>query len=98
MFKRTLLRWGAALFTLALTGGNALTAQAQTTIPPTPTPVAVNTFDPSAAGGRTVIKWYVGLGTGGDPKQIDVQKAVVDSFNKSQSNIYLTQQIANVEK
>lgn len=95
MFKRTMLRWGAALFTLALTGGNALSAHAQTTIPPTPTPVAVNTFDPNAAGGRTVVKWYVGLGTGGDPKQIDVQKAVVDNFNKSQSSIYLTLQIVD---
>ena len=95
MRKRMLLRWGATLFALALTGSNALSAQAQTTIPPTPTPVAVNTFDPNAAAGRTVVKWYVGLGTGGDPQQIDVQRAVVDSFNKSQSSIYLTLQIVS---
>jgi multiple sugar transport system substrate-binding protein len=57
--------------------------------------VAVDTFDPSAAGGRTVVKWYVGLGTGGDPKQIDVQKKVVDQFNKSQERIYLTLQIVD---
>jgi multiple sugar transport system substrate-binding protein len=95
MLKRTVLRWGAILFALALTGSNALSAQAQTTVPPTPTPVAVDTFDPSAAGGRTVVKWYVGLGTGGNPQQIDVQRNVVDAFNKSQSSIYLTLQIVS---
>jgi len=100
MLKRAVLTWGATLLVLALTGSNALSAPvaqtqtyAQTTIPPTPTPVALDTFDPAAAGGRTVVKWYVGLGTGTDPKQIDVQRAVVDQFNKSQSSIYLTLQI-----
>jgi len=100
MLKRAVLTWGATLLVLALTGSNALSAPvaqtqtyAQTTIPPTPTPVAVDTFDPAAAGGRTVVKWYVGLGTGTDPKQIDVQRSVVDQFNKSQSSIYLTLQI-----
>jgi multiple sugar transport system substrate-binding protein len=102
MFKRAVLTWGATLLVLAVTGSTALSAPAaatqtvaQTTIPPTPTPVAVDTFDPSAAGGRTVVKWYVGLGTGADPKQIDVQKRVIDSFNKSQSNVYLTLQIVD---
>src|SRR5258708_37782671 len=100
MLKRAVLTWGATLLVLALTGSNALSAPvaqtqtyAQTTIPPTPTPVAVDTFDPAAAGGRTVVKWYVGLGTGTDPKQIDVQRAVGDQFNKSQESTYLTLQI-----
>ena len=92
MLKRTLLTWGAALLALAMPASSAM---AQQTIPPTPTPVAVDTFDPGAAGGRTVVKWYVGLGTGGDPKQIDVQKKVVDQFNQSQQSIYLTLQIVD---
>ena len=95
MFKRTALKWAATLFAVALTGSSAMPALAQQTIPPTPTPVAVDTFDPAAAGGRTVVKWYVGLGTGGDPKQIDVQKKVVNQFNSSQSSIYLTLQIVD---
>jgi multiple sugar transport system substrate-binding protein len=102
MFKRAVLTWGATLLVLAVTGSTALSAPAaqtqtvaQTTIPPTPTPVAVDTFDPGAAGGRTVVKWYVGLGTGADPKQIDVQKRVIDQFNKSQNSIYLTLQIVD---
>src|SRR5215468_10704833 len=95
MFKRTALKWAAMLFAVALTGSSAMPALAQQTIPPTPTPVAVDTFDPAAAGGRTVIKWYVGLGTGGDPKQIDVQRKVVDQFNKQQEKIYVALQIVD---
>ena len=57
MLKRAVLTWGATLLVLGLTGSSALSAPvaqtqtyAQTTIPPTPTAVAVDTFDPSAAG------------------------------------------------
>src|SRR6267142_3933996 len=96
MLKRSVLTWGMTLLVLALTATNALSApMAQTTPSSTPTPVAVNTFDPAAAGGRTIVKWYVGLGTGGDPKQIDVQRKVVDQFNKSQERIYLALQIVD---
>jgi multiple sugar transport system substrate-binding protein len=96
MLKRTVLLRGAMLL-LALAASNVLSApaMAQPSVPPTPTPVAVDTFDPAAAGGRTVIKWYVGLGTGGDPKQIDVQRKVVDQFNKSQDKTYLALQIVD---
>jgi multiple sugar transport system substrate-binding protein len=68
-------------------------ATAEPTIPPSPTPVAVDTFDAAAAGNRTVVKWYVGLGTGTDPKQLPVEKDIVDAFNKSQDKIYLSLQI-----
>src|SRR5437867_796007 len=96
MLKRAVLTWGATLLALLLTVSSAFSAPAaQQTVPPTQTPVAVDTFDPGAAGGRTVVKWYVGLGTGGDPKQIDVQRKVVDQFNKSQQGIYLTLQIVD---
>ncbi len=40
------------------------------------------------------VTWFVGLGTGTDPAQIDAQKAVVDKFNKSQSDIVLQINIA----
>src|SRR3954452_7816206 len=78
MLKRAVLTWGATLVILALTVSSAWSAPAaQTTPSATPTPVAVDTFNPADAGGRTVVKWYVGLGTGGDPKQIDIQRQVV---------------------
>jgi multiple sugar transport system substrate-binding protein len=96
MLKRAVLTWGATLFALVLTATNVLSAPlAQTTVPPTPTPVAVDTFDANAAGGRIVVKWYVGLGTGGDPKQVEVQRRVVEQFNRSQDRIYLALQIVD---
>ncbi|GAB4193199.1 MAG: extracellular solute-binding protein [Roseiflexaceae bacterium] len=62
---------------------------------PTNTPVAVDTFDAAAAGNRTVVKWYVGLGTGGQPNQIEVERAVVEEFNNSQDKIYVALQIVD---
>ncbi len=38
---------------------------------------------------RTQVRWFVGLGTGTDPQQQDVQKAVVEQFNASQDKIQL---------
>ena len=65
MLRRTLLSWGVTLSLLGLLASNALTATyaaaapvSQTTPSATPTPVAVDTFDPSVAGGRPVVKWY----------------------------------------
>jgi len=102
MLKRAVLTWGATLLVLGLTSSSVMSAPvaqgqtyAQTTVPPTPTAVALDTFDPAAAGGRTVVKWYVGLGTGANPQQIDVEKSVVDNFNKSQQSVYLTLQIVD---
>src|SRR5258708_35039028 len=102
MLKRAVLTWGATLLVLGLTSSSVMSAPvsqtqtfSQTTVAPTQTPVALDTFDPAAAGGRTVVKWYVGLGTGADPKQIDVERTVVDQFNKSQQSIYLTLQIVH---
>ncbi len=94
MLKRAVLTWGASFLVLLLTASSAFSAPAaQQTVPPTQTPVAVDTFDPAAAGGRTIVKWYVGLGTGADPKQIETERAVVDQFNKSQERIYVALQI-----
>jgi multiple sugar transport system substrate-binding protein len=95
MLSRIAKLCGAAIVILAMAASGTVPAFAQQTVPPTPTPVAVDTFDPSAASGRTVVKWYVGLGTGGQPAQIDAQRKVVDQFNKSQSSIYLQLQIVD---
>jgi multiple sugar transport system substrate-binding protein len=79
-----------------MTASSALSAPAaQQTVPPTPTPVVVNTFDPSAAGNRAVVKWYVGLGTGGNPAQVEAQRKVVEDFNKSQDHTYVALQIVD---
>lgn len=44
---------------------------------------------PADAGDRVTVRWYIGLGTGGDPQQMEVQQAVVDEFNASQDKINL---------
>jgi multiple sugar transport system substrate-binding protein len=42
-----------------------------------------------AMGDKTVVKWFVGLGTGGDAAQIEVQNAVVEEFNATHDDIEL---------
>jgi len=59
MLTRIIRLCGAALVTLAIAVSGAVPALAQQTVPPTPTPVAVDTFDAGAASGRTGVKWYV---------------------------------------
>jgi multiple sugar transport system substrate-binding protein len=66
---------------------------------PTATPLSV-TPEPEAttaggltADGRVLIRWFVGLGTGGNPEQITAQQAVVTKFNASQDKIKLSLEI-----
>ncbi|HUH06692.1 MAG TPA: extracellular solute-binding protein [Egibacteraceae bacterium] len=49
--------------------------------------------EPEPAGDPVEIRWFVGLGTGGNPEQIDAQNAIVDAFNASQDGINLTIEI-----
>jgi len=63
------------------------TEAAPTEVPATPTltpyPIA------ECQGGKTCVRWFVGLGTGTDPAQITVQEDVVNDFNTSQDKIQL---------
>jgi multiple sugar transport system substrate-binding protein len=43
---------------------------------------------------KTVVTWFVGLGTGTQPEQVKVQDAVVEKFNSSQDKIELKIQYA----
>lgn len=48
----------------------------------------------AATGGEAVeIRWFVGLGTGGNPEQIEAQEAVVTAFNESHDDIELVLEI-----
>jgi multiple sugar transport system substrate-binding protein len=49
---------------------------------------------PAAAQDKKVVTWFVGLGTGTDATQIEVQNKVVEAFNASQSEIELQINIA----
>jgi len=48
----------------------------------------------SSAQERVTITWFVGLGTGTDAQQIEVQNRIVDEFNASQDKIQLEINIA----
>jgi multiple sugar transport system substrate-binding protein len=43
----------------------------------------------------TVVRWFVGLGAGGQPEQIAAQEAIVEAFNASQSEIRLEIEIVD---
>jgi len=47
----------------------------------------VQTAGPQTAA--VPVRWFVGLGTGTDPKQIDIEQAVVDQFNAENPGIAL---------
>ena len=49
--------------------------------------------EPAGAGDRVQIRWFVGLGTGGQPEAIEAQEAVVEDFNNSQDEIELVLEI-----
>ena len=44
---------------------------------------------PAVAQDRTVVTWFVGLGTGTNEQQIEAQNALVEEFNNSQDEIEL---------
>ncbi len=46
------------------------------------------------AQSRTVVTWFVGLGTGTSPDQIETQTRLVEEFNASQNEIELKINIA----
>lgn len=48
-----------------------------------------------AASERVQIRWFVGLGTGGNPEQVEVQEKVVQEFNASQDQIELVLEIVD---
>jgi multiple sugar transport system substrate-binding protein len=50
---------------------------------------------PALAQEPVTITWYIGLGTGSQPDQLDAQQAVVDAFNASQSAIKLETVVVN---
>ena len=58
----------------------------------TPEPLPSNAPGPN---GGVVIRWFVGLGTGGQPPQIAKQQEVVAAFNNSQKEIYLSLEIVD---
>ena len=56
------------------------------------TPAPIDNDAPGPNGGK-VIRWFIGLGTGGKPDQIAAEIKVADDFNASQKAIYISVEI-----
>jgi multiple sugar transport system substrate-binding protein len=79
--------------TTTSTAPAAPSASAESSATPEPTPLV--TAAPAALGpaGEPVIRWFVGLGTGGQPQQVATQTQVVTAFNDSQDDLYVSLEI-----
>src|SRR5688572_14379531 len=51
----------------------------------------------AAEPGQVEIRWFVGLGTGTDPAQVEVENKVVEAFNASHPNIKLVLEVVAYE-
>ena len=61
-----------------------------------PTPlVSQAPIDTSAPGpnGGVIVRWFVGLGAGGQPQQITAQTNFVNDYNNSQKDVYISLEI-----
>lgn len=71
---------------------------AAVTAAPSATPLIV-TPAPIAAGpgpnGGTVVRWFIGLGAGTQPAQIGPEQTFIDTFNASQSDVYIQYEIVS---
>jgi multiple sugar transport system substrate-binding protein len=61
---------------------------------PTPliTPAPIDNDQPGPNGG-VVVRWFVGLGAGGQPQQIAAQTQFVTDFNNAQKDVYISLEI-----
>jgi multiple sugar transport system substrate-binding protein len=51
----------------------------------------------TASGEPVTIRWFVGLGSGGEPEQQERQQAVVEEFNSSHENIQIELEVVDNE-
>lgn len=58
----------------------------------TPAPLPPN--EPGPNGG-VVVQWFVGLGAGGQPQQLQAEADFVNAFNAGQKDVYISLQIYN---
>lgn len=58
----------------------------------TPAPIAQDQPGPN---GGVVIRWFVGLGAGGQPQQFAAEQAFVDKYNSSQKDVFISLEIYN---
>jgi multiple sugar transport system substrate-binding protein len=69
-------------------------AAATATPPPAVTPPPISADVPGPNGG-VVVSWFVGLGAGAQPQQLQAEATFVDTFNASQKDVYIALEIQN---
>ncbi len=69
-------------------------ASATPTAPPAVTPEPLPETGPGPNGG-VVVRWFVGLGAGGQPQQLQAESEFVNTFNASQKDVYIALEIYN---
>lgn len=69
-------------------------AAASPTAPPAVTPEPLPPTGPGPNGG-VVVRWFVGLGAGGQPQQLQAESEFVNAFNASQKDVYIALEIYN---
>jgi len=85
---------GLRLITLAAIPALVLSACSSTEATPTTAAESQGaTPTPVVQPGTTVVRWFVGLGSGTQPNQIEAQKTFVKNYNESQSKIYINLEI-----
>ena len=72
----------------------ASTAVASATPAPAITPEPLASDAPGPNGG-VVVRWFVGLGAGGQPQQLQAEAEFVNAFNASQKDVYINLEIHN---
>ncbi len=102
--RRTVTLLGAVAILAAACGASASpspsaapsTAAASQAATPAPTPLvtpAPIAADEPGPNGGVVVRWFVGLGAGGQPQQIAAQTAFVSDYNNSQKDVYISLEI-----
>jgi multiple sugar transport system substrate-binding protein len=79
----------ASATSAATSGGEASPTGGES---PADTPIVVPATD---VAGKTTVRWFVGLGTGTDANQLEVEQKVVNDFNASHPNINLVIEVIN---
>ena len=80
--------------TAAASASAAAAASATPTPPPAVTPEPLASDAPGPNGG-VVVRWFVGLGAGGQPQQLQAEAEFVNAFNASQKDVYIALEIQN---
>jgi multiple sugar transport system substrate-binding protein len=84
---------GLRLITLAAIPALVLSACSSTSATPAASVAPGVTPTPVVPENMTVVRWFVGLGSGTQPNQIEAQKTFVKAYNESQSKIFINLEI-----